>query len=160
MPLVHLKTARLEYKFEINGKYTIIKGDSGTGKTTLYELAELMSINPKAVQNISRTKISAVPLNADVNSLTSYQGYVLIIDEECTLLSRHDIASILQNSENYFIIITRERNLAYLPIHVDNVFRMKSSGKFHTLDRIYERFKTPDFQDIDTIITEDMQSFN
>ena len=38
MPLVHIKTNRLEYKFEIDGKYTIIQGDSGTGKTTFNDL--------------------------------------------------------------------------------------------------------------------------
>lgn len=57
MILVHIKTNRLEYKFEINGKYTVIQGDSGVGKTTFHDLVTAMTDEPKSVQNISGTSL-------------------------------------------------------------------------------------------------------
>lgn len=158
MPLIHVKTARVEYKFEIHNKYTVIKGDSGSGKTTFYDLINVMGANPKAVQNVSGEKIIAIPAKFEDFNIANYSDVIFVVDENCTLFKRSDVASILRESENYFIIINREINLGYLPIHVDNVYRMKTAGKFHSLERIYKRFELSQIVDVDTIIVEDKRS--
>ena len=48
MPLIHLKTRRLEYKFEITQKYNLIIGDSGKGKTTLVNVLKELLDEPSA----------------------------------------------------------------------------------------------------------------
>ena len=48
MPLIHLKTKRLEYKFEITQKYNLIIGDSGKGKTTLIKTLKDLLDEPSA----------------------------------------------------------------------------------------------------------------
>lgn len=159
MPLVHIKTARLEYRFEINGKYTIIQGDSGTGKTTFYSLVSAMYNEPKSVQNISGELLVPVGIDADESVLKKYEGKILVLDENCTLFKKYNIATLFKDSKNYFIIINRSiETLGYLPIHVDNIFYMKTSGKFHTLVRMYERFEVTELGGLDVIITEDKKS--
>ena len=36
MPSVKIKTNRVSYEFDITYKYTLVSGDSGVGKTTLF----------------------------------------------------------------------------------------------------------------------------
>lgn len=136
MPLVHIETNRLEYKFNVVSKYTVIKGDSATGKTTFYELVETMNINPATVRNLGDLKVFAVPTLFDNFRIENYENYVLVVDEECSLFKRKDVPSILKNSNNYFIIINRSLkiNLAFLHDNDHYFYTMKTSGKFHTLE--------------------------
>lgn len=158
MPFIHFKTRKLEYRFEINGKFTIIRGDSGTGKTTFYDLVSESNIHPKNVQNLSGEKVIAVPNNFESFKMELYEGCVLVLDENCTLFKQKNAAKILKDSKNYFLIINRTLKLGYLSIHVDNVFQMKASGKFHTLEKIYKPFEQQKIEKIDTIIVEDKKS--
>lgn len=159
MPLIHIKTHRLEYRFEIHGKYTVIQGDSATGKSTFYDLVTVMFRNPAAVQNLSGVSLIPMGINATGDDLVKYEGNILVLDEDCHLFKEPDIASKFKASDNYFIFINRDaKTLGYLPIHVDNVFCMKTSGKFHTLDRIYDRYTINKINSVDVIITEDMRS--
>ena len=137
MPLVHLKTRNIEYKFQITDKYSIIKGDSGSGKTTLYNLAVSLTAG-NVVQNGSDAVVAAVPVDFDSFNLGRYEGAVLIIDEDNTLFKKPDVASILESSHNYFILIIRKLKLGYLPINTESVFKIVESGKFHTLRKFYD----------------------
>ncbi|KSV58740.1 hypothetical protein [Acetivibrio ethanolgignens] len=154
MPLVHIKTNRLEYKFEINGKYTVVQGDSGTGKTTFYDLVMAMFVENMAVQNLSGVQLIPVGIVSDASVLQKYTGAILVLDECCSLFKEYDVATLFKESNNYFVIINRDvESLGYLPIQVDNIFRVKSSGKFHTLEKMYERFEINNLTAVDTVIT-------
>lgn len=133
MPLIHLKTKRLEYKFEVTQKYSIIRGDSGTGKTSLLDVVNLYSLDKYSVECPGYAKLAAIPTNAAPEYLKQYDNAVLFIDEDNVLLHTKKIASIFRESHNYFVIITRTIKLDYLPISLDSIFDMKASGRFHTL---------------------------
>ncbi len=153
MPLVHLKTNRLEYKFNIVGKYTVIKGDSGTGKTTFYDLVELLNVSASLVQNLTGLHFVRVPRDMKNFPFEEYHDTIIVLDEDCMALHFHDSLSKFKYSNNYFIILTRKINLAFLPIGIDSVYKMKTSGKFHTLEPYYLRFHSTISND--TIITKD-----
>ena len=159
MLLIHIKTNRLEYKFEISGKYTVIQGDSATGKTTFFELVSAMYNEPKSAQNVSGTKLVPISSTDDDSVLQKHSGVVFVLDEFCRLFKNKNISNLLRDSNNYFIIINRdEKTLGYLPIHVDNIFYMKTSGKYHTIERLYDRYSIDSIDNLDTIITEDKKS--
>lgn len=131
----------------------------GTGKTTFYSLISNLAGEDKVAQNVSGTKIYAVPNDFDSFRIENYSGYVLVLDEFCSLFRKSNIASILQGSNNYFILINRNLSeLGYLPLHVDSIFTMKTSGKFHTLEKMYSRFIVGVMQKVDVVITEDTKS--
>lgn len=96
MPDIHLKTGRLEYRFQISGKYTVIKGDSGSGKTTFYDIVAAFERDPNSVQNYAYRKIAAIPYNFREGSLTGFEDYILVADESCSLFRRSDAPSILR----------------------------------------------------------------
>lgn len=158
MPDIHLKTGRIEYKFSIYGKYTIIKGDSATGKTTFYDVVAAYERNKNSVSNMGYKKMAAVPFHFSKGCIEELEDYILVIDEACSLLRMSNAASILQDSKNYFILISRSLKIGYLPIHVDSVLQMKASGRFHYTARLYERIPFETLEHLDAVIVEDERS--
>lgn len=113
---VVVKNKRLHYEFEIKRNITIIKGDSATGKTTLINMIRQFA-------NLGNS--SGVDLMCDVPCRTlegadwkiilrNISGNILFIDEENTFIRSEEFASEIKESDNYFVIITRE-NLYNLP---------------------------------------------
>ncbi len=158
MPEVRLKTGRIEYKITVEGKYTILKGDSGTGKSTFHELVSLMNNDAAAVTNSGYQHVTAMPDNFEAFRLELYQDYIIVADESCSLFRRNDAASILKASQNYFIFITRKLKLGYLPVHTDSVLELKNSGKFNYSKPLYKRFGFDKIDTIDSIVIEDKKS--
>ena len=151
---VHIASNRIEYRFNIKGKYTIINGDSGTGKTTFYELVRALNRGLK-LYNSTQIKIIAVPEEFEFFDIDKFNNSILVIDENCTLFKRKDFAKILQKSNNYFIIMSRTRKLNSLPISVESMYRIKTSGKTNTLEELYKRQEIKNIDNLDLIITED-----
>ena len=143
----------VQFRFTINRKFTVIRGDSATGKTTLFQMV--------SDANMSRGTGVAVSCDAPVIALyeTGYQyelsnekGRIYIIDEDFAKLKTKEFASLVLRSDNCFIFITRE-SLPAIPYSYKEIYKIKTSGKFHTLERIY-----PDFDELiekDVMVTED-----
>lgn len=142
MPLVHIKTKRLEYKFELERKFNFILGDSGTGKTTLVTLVEEYGVNKRNVQISGYAKLVALPSISFESTLSSYKDYIIFIDEDNPALRRKDIAALLQDSNNYFVIVTRHQKFGYLPVDGRSFYRIKTSGSFHTLESLYQNLSS------------------
>lgn len=110
MPLVHIKSKRIEYKFKINDKFILLQGDSGIGKTTFYRMVFDMSYSPLSFKNYSDLPIIAVPKDFDYFRFNSILNSIMVIDSSCSLFNREDCLDLLNNSNNYFIIINRALN--------------------------------------------------
>ena len=159
MPLIHLKTRRVEYKFEIHGKYSVIQGDSGVGKTTFYDLVEAMFSDARAVQNLSGVKLIPIGRVASLGVLSEYVGAIFVVDEFSSLYKEPKFARYLQESENYFIFINRDEvMLGYLPLPVESIYEMNASGKFHTLNHKFPRQEICLTEIPERIIVEDSKS--
>ena len=139
-----VQNKNLHYEFEIKRNITIIQGDSATGKTTLIDML--------------RTHDS---LGDSI--LSNYSGVIFFTDEENTFVQTEEFAHAVKNSDNYFVIITRE-NLYLLPISVDEIYGMHSSGKYQNTRRVYQElyhiYSHEDSYPItpEKIITEDSNS--
>ncbi len=161
MPLIHLKNRFIEYKFDIENKYTLIQGDSANGKTTLYDIISEYASHPGNIQCPGYAKLRAVPELVSLHEyemiLTGVSKNVFVMDENSTLLRLRGYEQVLQNSDNYYIILYRLRNFGNLPVSLDSVCRIKTSGRFHTLVPLYatEQKGIPE-----CVITEDSQSGN
>ena len=131
-------------------------GNSGTGKTTFYRI--LQSYNGKGSTSVTCDKpIKVLDVNADESILTKVNNHLIVIDENCALLHYPYIGKLLKESDNYFILICR-KCMDWLPISVDNVFKVTSNGKYHEFISIVPRFNTTSFGIVDLIITEDSRS--
>ncbi len=156
-----------DYKFTIKRNITVISGDSGTGKTTLYEMV---------ADHMRQGQQSGVTVQCDcpcvaltdsnwVVQLAGFSDSIVFIDEGMKDLLSHDFAAAIKGSSNYFVLITRV-DLPSLPYSVDEIYRVKTSGKYHSLVPLYaeragHRYSIsralPKF-DFEVLLTEDSKS--
>ena len=131
----------VHYEFDIKRNITIIQGDSATGKTTLIDLL-------RAYDNFGED--SGVSVSCDVPCrvlegrdwemiIRNNPGVIFFTDEENAFIHTREFAHAIRNTDNYYVLITRE-NLYELPISVDEIYGIHSSGKYHDTQRVYQQF--------------------
>lgn len=138
---VIIQNRKLRYDFEIKRNITIIKGDSGTGKTTLINMIRQAANLGKSSGVQISCDVACLPLEGATWKivLQNYSNTIFFIDEENSFIKSEDFASEVQKSDNYFVIITRE-NLYNLPYSVEEIYGIHSSGKYQMTKKVYHEF--------------------
>lgn len=162
---VVVSTKRLKYEFEIRRNITIIRGDSATGKTTLVELIQDFVNNPTSPVELICDKTCYVLQGSFwKEQLKAMTDSIIFIDEGNDFVKSTEFASIIQNTDNYYVIVTREA-LPSLPYSIEEIYGIKTSGKYGSLKQSYhefyqlygkETFNTKVIPDI--VLTEDSNS--
>ena len=162
---VVVKNNRLHYEFEIKRNITIIRGDSATGKTTLINML-------RQAENLGDSSgievVSKVPCRVLEGAnweliLDNTEGTIFFIDEENVFITTERFAEKIRNSNNYFVLITRE-NLYTLPYSVEEIYGIHCSGKYHDTKKAYQQLYRiySNYQSLpvkpEEIITEDSNS--
>lgn len=126
------------FKFDLNRNITIIRGDSGTGKTTLYNLvADYTRLGKSSGVQVKSGKPCVALTDMDwKNQLQKTVDSIVFVDEGADYLTSQDFAEAVKNSDNYYVIINRE-NLYELPYSVEEIYEIKTSGKIHLLKKCY-----------------------
>ena len=116
-------------------------GDSATGKTTLVSLIDTYDrLGADSGIEISCDKRCLSINNSNWESvLNSVGDCIIFIDEENTIVKSDDFARKIQDTDNYYVIITRE-NLPNLPYSVEEVYGIHTSGRYADLRRTYNSF--------------------
>lgn len=139
----------LKYELVINSKISYICGDSGTGKTTITKLllehltSGGVSCNVYRMKYKSENKYDEVKcdvkflrfFNNDIEEQLSKSNNIYILDEDdyflrVSVMNKSKLKSFLFNSDNYFIIITRD-NLN-IECSIDNIYEMQYDEKSNT----------------------------
>ena len=135
-----IQNRSLHYELEIRRNITVIQGDSGSGKTTMIDML-------RAHDNLGED--SGISISCDVPCrvlegrdweviIQNNPGVIFFTDEENAFIHSKDFARAIRNSDNYYVLITRE-NLYELPISVDEIYGIHTSGKYHNTDRVYQQ---------------------
>ena len=135
---VFIQNKRIRYEFEIKRNLTILRGDSATGKTALIDMVREYFENGTASGIDLHCEKECVVLEGKnwALQLQTYHDSIVFIDEGNTFLNSTDFASAIQKTDNYYVIATREC-LAALPYSVDEIYGIRSSGKYGTIKRTY-----------------------
>lgn len=138
---ITVKNNVLQYKFEIRRNITIIKGDSATGKTTLVDMIrEYYENGEQSGITLQCDKTCVVLEGRQWKLLLDHtRDSIVFIDEGNAFVSSREFADAVKHSDNYFVIVTRE-SLPTLPYSVDEIYGIKSSGKYGTLHQTYQEF--------------------
>ena len=159
---------RASYKFTIKRNITIIRGDSGSGKTTLYDMInDYARLGAQSGVSLQCDRPCVALSDSDWrHQLESTSESIVFVDEGLRDVLSPEFASAVKRSSNYFVLITRA-DLANLPYSVDEIYKIKTSGKYHTLEPFYKHNKTHRHylryfakpkKSFDAILTEDAKS--
>ena len=160
-----VQSAHLKYEMEFTRNITIIQGDSASGKTTLVEMiAEyLLNGSDTGISLTCDCKCCVVAGSTWQEQLNNISNSIVFIDEGNRFVSSEDFAGEVKASSNYFVIVTREA-IDNLPYSVTEIYGIRSSGKFGSLEPVYHHMYRiyGDFDSInavpDTVVAEDSNS--
>ena len=136
---IEVSSKRAKFKFDIFRNITVVRGDSGTGKTTLYNMvADYTRLGDKSGVNISAEKKCVALIDIDwKNQLRQIKDSIVFIDEGAKFISTKEFADIIKNTDNYYVIFNRE-SLYDLPYSVEEIYWIKTSGKYHQFVKMYK----------------------
>lgn len=133
-----VESKKVKYDFIVKRNITILTGDSGSGKTVLIDL----------IRDYRRYgSDSGVFLSCDCEcrtldnedwerQLQETSNSIIFIDEGNRFLVTKRFAELVQKSDNYFVLATREK-LPMLPYSIKEIYGFRKSGKFHTAKQTY-----------------------
>lgn len=129
---------RLRYEFTIFRNITIIRGDSATGKTTLLDLLAAYYRDGEGSGVIVRCEVPCVVIGGQHwrESLAPIHGSIVFIDECNSFVKSEDFAVSVKESDNYFVIVTRD-DLPNLPYSVNEIYGIIKSNKYAGLKQVY-----------------------
>lgn len=138
---VIVSTKRIKYDFELRRNLTIIRGDSATGKTTLIDMIRDYVNNPSGtpVDLICDKKCFVLEGSLWKGQLGEISDSILFIDEGNEFIQTEEFAGYIQKTDNYYVIVSREA-LPMLPYSVEEIYGIRTSGKYGTLKQSYHEF--------------------
>ena len=163
---VRVRNKRNAYDFTLRRNITILRGDSGRGKTTLFDMiAEYGRLGRASGVSVAcdRPLIALMDENWEEKIARTTES-IIVIDEDSTYLRSENFARAVRDSSDYFLLITRDY-LSQLPYSVDEIYQLHGRKNktfvpvYSAEDHIYDhpaRSLLPFHPDL--IITEDSGS--
>lgn len=160
-----IQNKRIRFAFSIKRNITIIRGDSATGKTTLFSMIEEYGNLGKDSGVQIQCDKACVALSGKYwqETLENIHDSIVFVDEDSRFLKTKDFAKRIRNSNNYYVLITRE-NLPALPYSVEEIYGIHCSGRYMDTRQIYNLFykiyseTNPGKILVKSLITEDSQA--
>ena len=138
---VIVQNRTVKFEFDIKRNITIIRGDSGTGKTTLIQLIRTYeNLGDESGISISCDRKCKIMNNSNWESvIEDNHNCIIFTDEETKIVKTTEFAQKIKNSDNYYVIVTRE-NLPNLPYSVNEIYGIHRSGRYASLKQTYNTF--------------------
>ena len=122
---IRISNSRNRYTFELKRNITILCGDSGKGKTTLYEMVrEYNRFKKNSGVSISCDR-EVIALDGDdwETRINQIGNAIIIIDEDSKFIRTKEFARAIRESDNYYLLVTRNY-LPMLPYSVDEIYEL------------------------------------
>lgn len=160
-----IQNKRIRFAFSIKRNITIIRGDSATGKTTLFSMIEEYGNLGKDSGVQIQCDKACVALSGKYwqETLENIHDSIVFVDEDSRFLKTKDFAKRIRNSNNYYVLITRE-NLPALPYSVEEIYGIHCSGRYMDTRQVYNLFykiyseTNPGKLLVKSLVTEDSQA--
>ena len=141
MQRFNLKLGRLKFSAELKYRITVIDDESGKGKTCLFDAVKKFPGN-RAVLT-SSLKLQAVDSLNDIEN--NNEKKIILIDEDCNCLQKNNIKETIKyisNSDDWFVLMTRENKLAQLAYSVDAIYKIVKKSTELTISPKYQKLYT------------------
>ena len=163
--LVKISRRNVDYELDIERPVTIIKGNSGTGKTTIIQtLLGFLEQGKKSGAKVSITP--EVQCSVFTNrthweqELSSLNNCIIFVDESVDYVYSEGFQKAFCASDNYLVVISRSGEFNCLPYAINSIFELQTSANGTSfLTRMYRVFEQTKSQlHFDNVITEDSKS--
>ena len=127
-----LETSKIRYELEIKHKFSIFKGESGSGKTALCQKILKRKKDSELATGVRiRTDLKYMVLT-DETLVGKYleQGYNLffidedVVEEICKGNAGATFGQAVKGSSAYFVFMSRNASLSAVPINVDACYKL------------------------------------
>ena len=116
-----VESRKVKYDFTIKRNITILTGDSGSDSGVFVSCDR----DCRTIDNEDWER-----------QISEISDSIIFIDEGNRFLTSKKFAELVQKSDNYFVIATREK-LPMLPYSVNEIYGFRKSGKFHEARQTY-----------------------
>lgn len=165
---IRIRNNKNEYQFTLHRNITVLRGDSGTGKTTLYRMVSAYSREGKAsgIHASTTNNVSLCVLEGNFwqDEIKKIQNSVVLIDEDSSFINSREFARAISKSSDYFLLITRNY-MPSIPYSVDEIYEIRGKRKkifvpvYRNKEQIYVDPQIPSLPfHPDVVITEDSGS--
>lgn len=143
---IRVKNSRNSYSFLLRRNITILKGECGRGKTTLFDMIrEYNRYGKQSGVSVSCDReLLAIEGARWAERIADNPGTIIVIDEDCHFIRSKDFAETVRGSDNYYLLITRNY-LEQLPISVDEIYELsgeknkKFKNVYSSIERMYDK---------------------
>lgn len=159
---ISVKDRFISFNFTLERNVTILTGDSGTGKSTLINMVKNFSKSGKSSGVTLKCDKSCIVLEDSKyweTELEDTHESVVFVEESTPFLTSYDFARMIKNSDNYYVLITREP-LPQIPYSIDSIKQIRKNGKKSTFESVYKNISVKDISDFpyELVIIEDSKT--
>jgi len=163
MITVDIRSKKVCYLFNLYRKMTVIRGDSGVGKTTFAKaVASKTKFYTKKPSPESFVVLESSSWESVLrDKLRDNRSYIFIIDDSDFIRGRTFSTLYATDTKNYYIVINRFvpvkfkfESFSRVPFAVDSVYRFVAHGRNHSLEPYYS-LETSWCSRYDVVVTED-----
>ena len=135
---LQVQSTHLRYDMALCRNITVIQGDSATGKTTLVDMVReyLLNGSDTGISLVCDCPCRVVEGNTWQEQLEGVEDSIVFVDEGNRFVSSVEFARAVRGLSNYYVIVTREA-LDNLPYSVTEIYGIRSSGKYGSLEPVY-----------------------
>lgn len=160
---IEVVTRKVDYQLTVERNITILRGNSATGKSTLYRAI-------KQFENDGRA--SGIKLTCDrpcvilegknwENDLKEIKQSIVFVDEGAKFINTEEFATAIKKSDNYYVLITRQ-DLGNLPYSIHEIYELDTNRignrMFCKQQQIYKINNIAQNAIISKIVTEDSKT--
>lgn len=160
---IEVVTRKVDYQLTVERNITILRGNSATGKSTLYRAI-------KQFENDGRA--SGIKLTCDrpcvilegknwENDLKEIKQSIVFVDEGAKFINTEEFATAIKKSNNYYVLITRQ-DLGNLPYSIHEIYELDTNRignrMFCKQQQIYISNNIAQNAIISKIVTEDSKT--
>lgn len=152
----------VKYEFDVKRKYTVIRGDSATGKS--YLCSAVASDTARCICDVGLSFLYSTNDDSWKLTLENVHGRIFFVDETFKYMGTTEFASVIKRSDNYFILVTRDK-LSGIPFSVNEIYELESSKRYNNMSKPYtETILRPLYSNVvktdkpSLIVTEDSKS--
>ncbi len=162
---LEIENKKVKYIIDIERKITVIKGNSGTGKTTLIRMIQgyIAQGNKSGISVKNDTNIPLMVFDATTRwelELTEKKGNLIFADEAVDYIYSKGFQQEFAKTDNYLVVISRSGRFNHLPYAIQSIYELRTDmNEKIKLTQMYQLYDLQSKATVpEIVVTEDSNS--